>query len=265
MENLAAKHREIAERFIEPLKDDKRIKGIAFLGSIGRNFGDKHSDIDIAVFTNEKIDMLHRGEKWIEGWDIEIFQVDMTEGNEDWDSAQKEAYQEGILVYDPSGEVKPFLEAALAYSDEDRMKEIVELLFDLGWHGWSYTEAKGKEWRGYNWSLPHDLWIQRGSIENAFYILHHCRDLLMDLLYAINRRWTPDFKWKYFKSLQLPWLPEKYAETMASLLLVASITEEEFNQKAALFQTLIDACYEMVMDDLPTDMYDYLVVELGAY
>lgn len=265
MENLASKHREIAEKFIEPLKKDVRVKGIAFLGSIGRNFGDEHSDIDIAVFTNETIDTLHRGEKWIDGWDIEIFQIDINKGYEDWDTAQKEAYQEGILVYDRDGDVKPFLEAALAYSDEDKLKEIVGLLFDLGWHGWSYTPAKYKEWRGYKWSLPHDLWIQRGSVENAFFVLNHCKDLLMDLLFAINRRWTPDFKWKYFKSLQLEWLPENYTETMSSLLILNSVTIEEFEEKAVLFQKLIDACYEKVMDELPSNMYDYLVLELGAY
>jgi hypothetical protein len=189
----------------------------------------------------------------------------MTKGYEDWDTTQKEAYQEGILVYDPDGEVQPFLKGALAYSDEGRLKDMVELFFDLGWHGWSYTPAKNKEWKGYKWSLPHDLWIQRGSTENAFQVLNHCKDLLMDLLFAINRKWTPDFKWKYYKSLNLPWLPEHYRETMATLLLVNSITEEEFEKKAFLFQQLIDACYEKVMDELPSNMYDYLVFELGAY
>lgn len=258
------KHRKIAEEYTKAFKADKRVEGICYLGSIARNYADMYSDIDIAIFSEERMLDLRLGEGRFKNFTVEVFNIAMNESYESWDETQKEAYNEGIIAYDKKGDVKRFLDNALKYTNEYKTCKIIEIFFKLGWHGWAYSAYRDKQERGYLWSLPPDLWIRRRRVENAFYIMNMCVDMLIDLIYAINEHWVPDIKWKWIKFSKLSWLPSSW-ENLSKLLVTENINKETFYEKKQIFQLLIDECYEKVVHTLPDDMYNYLIKINRAY
>jgi hypothetical protein len=83
-----------------------------------------------------------------EGYGIEIFHINMSDGFENWPPIQKEAYEEGMIVVDKNGKVASFLKNALNFSDQYRVKRALEIIFDIAWHGWIYTPYRNKEIKG---------------------------------------------------------------------------------------------------------------------
>lgn len=253
--NVLSRQRKVAERFIAPLKKNPKVLGIAFLGSLARHSGDLHSDIDIAIFSADRLDDLHRGESKMDGWTLDVYNVAINSGWVGWSDPQREAYAECELVHDPRGDVALFLSGALAYSPQLKTTRAVEILLQLGWNGFSYSPAQGRHWKGYLWELPSDLWIQRGSPSNAFYVLRQSFELVVSLLYVINCRWLPDAKWRLLKTNNLSWTPPGWSECQQELLTASTLDEPTFRQKAAILQRTVDLCYERLMPDLPQDMY----------
>jgi len=252
--NMLEKYREVADRFIEELKKREDVVGIMHLGGIARNYADEYSDIDIAVFSYDPIDIA-LGEREVEpGCIIEVFNIAINKGFEDWDEIQKEAYQEGFIAYDPQGAVSEFLKQALVYDAETRIKNMLTKIFKIAWHGWVYTPFRNVYKKGYLWVLPKDLWFLRGCENNAYFVAQTSVNHFLELLFDINRRWTPDYKWRYIRSFKLEWLPKDYKEKM-DFLLFAPWNKETWEKKSAVFQSLLDETIEKVMDELPEDWY----------
>lgn len=255
--NMIEKYKKVAKRYEEMLMGIEGALGIMHLGGIARNRADEHSDIDIAVFSKKSLDIQLGEQLSAEGYDVEIFNIVMDEGYEDWDPIQREAYAEGFISRDTNGVVKEFIEKALHYDDEFRRKYMAELIFNIAWHGWIYTPYKNKKIKGYNWILPNDLWHQRGEPENDYFLTTWCIHQFIELLFAVNRKWTPDFKWRLIKSKKLPILPSKYEEKI-SYLLFTDWNENNFIKKADIFQEMVDEIIEKIIDDMPEDWYSLL-------
>lgn len=265
-ESIILEQKKVADKFIASLIENPDIIGVCYLGSIARRFGTRDSDIDIGVFSYERIPELQLGERIVGDWDVEIFNIVLNEGYKNWSEPQREAYFEGELIYDKKGAVNQFLNAALKYPLDYRLTKMIHILFQLGWHGWSYSPIKGTDWKGYNWGLKNDLWIKRSRLDNAFYILSQSINLAIDLVYAINSRWIPDTKWKFIKSFKLSWIPDSWKECMDYLTTGVGLSSEEvWYEKAKVFQSAIDSCYEKIMDELPDDMYMHLIENTDEY
>ena len=59
--NMLNEYKKTVERYIEVFKKDPNIVGIMHLGGIARGFADQHSDIDLALFSIEPLN-IHLGE-----------------------------------------------------------------------------------------------------------------------------------------------------------------------------------------------------------
>lgn len=188
---------------------------------------------------------------------MEIFNIAMNKGYDDWSEIQKEAYDEGFIARDIDGQVADFINKALEYKEDYRLKKMAQLIFDLAWHGWIYTPFVNKNVKGYNWIIPRDIWFQRGDPQNAFYLTQVCLGHYLELLYAVNGRWTPDYKWRYIKSKKLATLPENYVEKMDELLFDAW-NEENWEHKAGIFQSLLDETIGAVKNQFPDDWYSLI-------
>jgi len=257
--DMREQFKKVADRFSDSIIKDPRVEGIAYLGGLARDFADEDSDIDIAVFSSEHLPELKLGEQITpEGYDLEIWNIVLGDGFEKWPDIQKEAYQEGKIIFDKNGKVSEFLKRALTFPDEYRTKRALELIFFIAWHGWIYTPFRNKNIKGYNWILPEDLWFRRGAEKNAYYVSQICVGYLLELLFLINKKWIPDYKWRYLKCLQLSVLP-KNAKDSLDFLLFDSWNIKTWDDKRRIMQKLVDDVIELLLPDLPCDnWYDFL-------
>lgn len=256
--DMLNQYQEVADRFISQIAAHPDVEGVMHLGGLARGKADEYSDIDVAVFSEKKLEWLKTGEQETdEGFDLEVFNVKMEDGFDDWDEIAKEAYQEGKIAFDRTGKVQQFIREALFYSDEYRTKRTAELIFAIAWHGWTYTPFKWKTAKNYRWILPEKLWFIRNNPQNAFYTAHYCVDKYLELLYAINKQWIPDYKWRYIRAKQLPWLPSDFSSSI-DILLFGAWTEKTWETKSLLFQKILDEAIEKAIDYMPEDWYSLL-------
>lgn len=258
MKSMLKKHKIIADGFCEEILKDSRVEGVMYLGGLARGYADEFSDIDISVFSNEPLKDLRLGERFTpEGFDLEIFNVAINEGFEKWPAIQKEAYEEGIIASDKNGKVRGFLDKALRFENDYRTKRALELIFDMAWHGWVYTPYKNRDIKGYRWILPEDLWFRRSNVQNAFYVAQKCVGDFIELLFAANNKWTPDFKWRFVKLFNLSRLPENAKEKFDYLLFTAW-NEQTWDKKRMLFQQMLDETIEALIQDFPDNWYEVI-------
>lgn len=255
--NMLDKYVSTANRYIEKIKLNKDVIGIMHLGGIARGYADEHSDIDLALFSMTPLNITLGEQLTEEGYDLEIFNVVINDSWVNWGPIQKEAYEEGYIIYDPTGKVSEFINKALNYDDHYRVSEMLRLIFKIAWHGWIYTPFRQKYIKGYHWILPEDLWFQRKKEYNAYYLTQICVYDYIELLYVINRKWTPDYKWRLVKSFNLPLLPKEY-ESKILYLINESWNEFTWNKKREVFQSLIDETISTIIQDMPDDWYGAL-------
>jgi hypothetical protein len=75
----------------------------------------------------------------------------------------------------------------------------------------------------------------------------------------------PDVKWKWIKSFKLDWLPHNWEEKLTFIMFSQDQDEKNWYMKAKVFQEMVDECYERVLSELPNNLYDYLINEIGEY
>lgn len=248
-------YKRISNDFSIEMQRHEDVEGVMFLGGVARGSADRFSDIDIAVFSLDKLEWLHTGEQETEeGYDLEIFNIAINNGSDDWDEIKREAYQEGIVAYDRNGRVSAFLESALNYSKDYQIKKSAELIFSIAWHGWIYSPFRNENVKGYRWILNEGLWFSRGKECNVYYTTRYCIDLLIELLYAVNSRWTPDYKWRYVRSHDLTWLPANYHEYI-DCLLFGEWSGNTWTDQKEKFQFLLDQTIAHIVPYMPDDWY----------
>jgi hypothetical protein len=75
---------------------------------------------------------------------------------------------------------------------------------------------------------------------------------LIDLIFVVNRRWTPDYKWRYIRCLKLQLVPGDFIRKL-DYLLYGPWNLETWAQKREMLQNLVDETIELIMSDLPKD------------
>lgn len=253
--NMLEKYTAVAKKWEAELMKRPDVLGVMHLGGIARQRADEDSDIDIAFFSREPVSDIVLGERITEeGCDVELFNIAMNEGFDNWSPIMREAYAEGFVSSDKTGEVADFIARALEYRDEYRNKYMAELIFEIAWHGWIYTPFRNRTIHGYAWILPKDLWFKRGVENNAYYLARFCVERFVELLFALNRKWTPDYKWRIIKSRKLPVLPGDY-DAKIDYLLFAEWNRDTWEKKSECLQSMIDEIVPLAAADLPDDWY----------
>ena len=256
--DMLQEYQRVADAFVAKMWEHPDVEGVIHLGGIARQRADEYSDIDLAVFSNQRLKWLRTGEQETpEGYDLEVFNIAMDSGFDNWDEIKREAYQEGVIAFDRNGKVAEFMKRALTYPEDYRIAMTAELIFAIAWHGWIYTPFRNKSAKNYRWLLTEELWHLRGDKNNAFYTAHYCLEKYLELLFVINRRWLPDYKWRYIRARALPWLPVDYEETMNQLMF-GEWSEQTWDQQSARFQRLLDETIEYVIDYMPEDWYSLI-------
>lgn len=256
--DMLEKYKSVAFKYETEMMKRKDVIGVMQLGGIARNRADQYSDIDIAIFSHKPLKNIVLGEQWVEdGCDLEVFNIAIDKGYKDWDEIKKEAYQEGYISSDKTGEVKAFMDKALEYDDKTFIYNALDMIFAMAWHGYIYTPFRKKVVHNYYWVIPHDLWHMREEKNNSYYLLRYSAECFIRLLFVVNKRWSPDWKWRYLKSKKLNRLPKDYEKKM-DFILFEKDDDESYKMKSKYLIEMLDEIVEEIEPLLPEDWYSVI-------
>jgi hypothetical protein len=236
-------------------------------GSLARGFGDSYSDLDLVLVGKGLSRVPWRGERWLAGVSVDLFAVDLQSARpEAWGSVTKQAFQESVVLWSSADFDSRAFSDSLALKKQERRDAICELIFKMGWLGFSPSRWFGKVVRGYRWSLPHDLWLQRGSLASAHTTVDRVLDSLLELLFFLNGERPPDAKWRRYLVTDLPFTPPGFAKRLARVEQTAR-DERGFAVRAKALRACIDATIEELeaRGDLAANLYPTLLRVSAEY
>jgi predicted nucleotidyltransferase len=236
-ENQIKKFRQVAEGFISKIVSFEGVTGIVFIGGLVRGFVDKFSDLDIIVFLSRRDETLRRqisdlgmNEQKRLGIDVDL-EVHFLEDFKRlrWDEADKWEFSRAKIVFDPEGEIKKVFGQKLELPKDFWIKRIVVCGEYLKWYCCPPREEVG---------TVAESWIERGDLVAAHYCLNYAADLLVKIIFALNREFLPAPKWRIFYSYGLKWLPENYRRLVSEALIVKSFSVKDFDRRLGAVREL---------------------------
>ena len=229
-ENQIKKFRQVAEGLISKIISFEGVIGIVFIGGLLRGFADKFSDLDIIVFLSKRDERLRRqisdlglDEQKRLGIDVDLevhFLEDFKKWK--WDEVDKWEFSRAEIVFDPKGEVKKIFRKKSRVPKNFWVKRIVVCGEYLKWYSCPPREEVG---------TVAESWIERGYLVAAHYCLNYAVDLLLRIVFALNREFLPAPKWRIFYSYGLKWLPENCERLLGEAMLVKSFSAKDFNRR----------------------------------
>lgn len=260
-ENLASHHEAVAKEFVEEIAQFKEVEGVVLLGGAAKGFADRHSDIDVVVFINEKdFDKVPRGERQYKGYDLDTIVLYYPSAKSKWWNMERRwAYSSAKILYDPKGKIEMLLEEKIKFPKGEKRAILVEEIFFLAWYGINYKEGA---WRGYDFFRKPEFWVDRGDVESAHYILNKALDMVLDILYIANDQLIPDEKWKFHFVHSLPWLPADFETKLREATLIKSMDPEDFKRRLIALASIYKETMEKLeseTDLFPKNIYQYLL------
>lgn len=235
--NQIGKFRRVADRLVSKMASCEGITGIVFIGGLVRGFVDKFSDVDIIVFLSRKDERLRRqiydlglDEERLSGVDIDLeihFLEDFRIWR--WDEADKWEFSKAQIVFDPEGEIKKVFNEKLKLPKDFWVKRVVVCAEYLKWYCCPPREDVG---------TVAESWIERGDLVSVHYCLDYAVELLIRVIYALNREFLPAPKWRIYYSYGLKWLPENYERLLGEAMLVKSFSMKDFSRRLKAIREL---------------------------
>ena len=229
-ENQIKKFRQVAEGLISKIVSFEGVTGIVFIGGLVRGFVDKFSDLDIIVFLikrdehlRKQISDLGMDEQKRLGIDVDL-EVHFLEDFKrlKWDEADKWGFSRAKIVFDPEGEIKKVFGQKLELPKDFWIKRIVVCGEYLKWYCCPPREEVG---------TVAESWIERGDLVAAHYCLNYAADLLVKIIFALNREFLPAPKWRMFYSYSLKWQPMNYKKLIKEAMIMRSFSARDFNRR----------------------------------
>jgi predicted nucleotidyltransferase len=236
-ENQIRMFQKIAERLTSKLALCEGVEGIVFIGGLVRGFVDRFSDLDVIVLLDRQDEDLRRRIYEI-GLDEERrsgVEPDLTVHSlEDFrktklDEPEKWELSRADVVFDPRGEVKKAFERKLRLGGDFWVRRIAICTEYLKWYCCPPRKDVG---------TIAEAWIERGDLASAHYCLNYGVELLVRMLFALNREFLPAPKWRLFYSYSLKWLPEGYKSLIRQALLVNESSVEEHDRRLKVIRKI---------------------------
>ncbi len=236
-ENQIRKFRRVADGLVSKISSFEGVAGIVFIGGLVRGFADKFSDVDIIVFLSRRDERLRRrirglglDEQRRLGVDVDLevhFLADFRRWK--WDEVDKWEFSRAEIVFDPKGEVKKVFWEKFRVSKGFWVKRIVICGEYLKWYCCPPKKDVG---------TVAECWVERGDLVSAHYCLNYAIELLVRVIYTLNREFLPAPKWRIFYSYGLKWLPVGYKRLVGEALLVKSFSVKDFKRRLGAVREL---------------------------
>jgi len=222
--------RRIAQNLASEISSLENVNGVIFIGGLVRGFVDKFSDLDIIVFLSKKDKRLRKqicdlgsNAERQSGIDVDL-EVHFLEDFEKWKWSEidKWEFSKAEIIYDPQEKIKQLFKEKLKNPKDFWVKRIVICSEYLKW----YCCPPKK-----NIGTIAEAWIERGDLVSAHYCLNYAADLLIRILFALNKEFLPAPKWRIHYSYGLRWLPANYKELIKKAMTLRSFSEEDFDRR----------------------------------
>jgi len=229
-ENLIDRFLKVAEELVSRITSLSGVAGVVFLGGLARGFVDRFSDLDIGVFLRERDERLRRRIYGLRSevesrYGIEVdLEVHFLEDFERrrWGEADRWLYSKAKIVFDPEGRVKKVLERKLNQPEEFWINRMATCAEYLKWYCCPSREDIG---------TIAETWVERGDLLAAHYCVNYAVDLLLTILYTLNREFLPAPKWRIFYSHTLRLKPRDYRRLIEEAVKVGSLSRRELERR----------------------------------
>lgn len=228
--NRIKKHRQIAETLTSQIAQHKGVVGMLYIGGLARGFADKHSDIDVIALLAEKDENLRKklkqtgsDEQKRAGIDIDL-EVHFFEDfkSRKWTELNKWDFSQAEIVYDPEDRVKHLFKEKLKVPKAFWLKRVVVFGEYLKWYCCPSEDDVG---------TMVEAWVDRGDILSAHYCLNYSIDLMIKIIFALNKEYVPPQKWRIHYSYGLKWLPQGYEKLLIDAIAIKSFTKRDFQRR----------------------------------
>jgi len=229
-ENQIGKFSEVAERLVSKISSYEGVSGIVLLGGIARGFTDKFSDLDVTTilgtddgFLRTKIRDTALAEEKCSGIEIDM-ELHLLEDikSAEWDEIERWEFSKAKIVSDPEGETKEVLTRKLMVPEDFWTEHIAACAEYIEWYCCPIEESV---------STIAEAWVERGDVVSAHHCLNYGVELMLKMIFALNREFLPPPKWKLFYSYRLRWLPEEYKELVKEAMTVREFSATELDRR----------------------------------
>jgi predicted nucleotidyltransferase len=229
-ENRVRQFRQVAEKLVARISAYEGVAGIVCLGGVVRGFADKFSDLDITVFLSKRDEQLRMricktgadvGKRVNVDLDLEVHFLDDFKRHgrseiERWDFSKAE------IVYDPKGKIRELFQNKLRVPKDFWIKRIAICGEYVKWYCCPPRAEVG--------SIA-EAWIERGDLASAHYCLTYSVDLLLEIIFALNKEFLPVQKWRVFYSYSLKWLPKDYVKLLKEAMIIKELSAHDLKRR----------------------------------
>jgi hypothetical protein len=219
-----------------------RVAAVGLQGGLGRRRVDERSDVDfvLAFRSEDDVEDALRGELTLDGVKVSAFHVVLDRVDpRRWSDKQRYVYAyETRPVHDREGRLAALC-AAAALSRAEQEDRVFHHVKKLGNRGVTYGGRLGFEWLEVRWDDSPRLWVERGDLLSAHLRLNQALDLLVGLLFSINRQPVPSPKWRYHLVMELPWTPPDCAARLSALANADVGSEGDFERRLGVAVALL--------------------------
>lgn len=227
-ENRIKAFRQIAKRLASKISNCEGVAGIAFIGGLVRGFADQYSDLDIVVLLTKRDEKLRKQLNELASNEAKRHKVDLDMEihfledfrKQKWDEIDRWEFAKAEIVFDHEGALEEALNEKLRLPKSFWIRRIVVCAEYLKWYCCPPHENVG---------TVAENWVERGDMQSAHYCLNYCVDLMLKILFALNREHLPAPKWRLFYSHKLKWLPKDYPNLISDAMKMKSYSLKDFN------------------------------------
>jgi predicted nucleotidyltransferase len=235
--NLLPKFQKIADRIVSEVSALDDVAGIVVLGGVSRGFVDRYSDLDILVFLTKRNDNVEKSiheltinEQKATGVEVDLeIHVLQDYAGRKWNEIARWDFSIAKVVFDPTGNAAKMIGDKLRVPEEFWVRRVVVSSERMKWYCCPPASNIG---------TIAEVSLERGDLASAHYCVNHGLDLLLAVLFALNKRFLPPPKWRIMYSRNLPWLPTNYEKRLEELLSVKSLSRNELQRRLQIVREL---------------------------
>ncbi len=222
--------RTVANELVQRISHFDSVEGIVYIGGLARGFADKYSDVDIIVLLNNEDpyarDFLQSISANLEDksnleLDLEVYSLEKFERQE-WNEYQRWDLSHSAIAFDRQGKVNSLIKNKLTLNDEEWKVRISKAIIYFSWYCCAFDEST---------PTMIDLWMDRGDVSSAEYSVSYGIELILDLVYSLNRSYLPAPKWRIGYTRTLEWLPDNFEQYIREVMICKEISDADTRRR----------------------------------
>ncbi len=228
---MNGKYFRVAKEYAKEISSKKGVMGITVGGGIGRGHSDEFSDIDLFIFLDSstyqkwlKKSPIPKGDHyWKNFWVETEFLSYKEEKEKAWRIEDRWERQHHIIFFDKKSKIKNLLKEKITFGLDEKEKLLKHI---SGLANWYVSE------------LP-NVWIKRGNIAQAHYVLNIALDWILDCVFLKNNYFVPWAKWKLHYALLMKKLPDNFAKNILASMKIKDFTEKDILRRKRLLVLIL--------------------------